>query len=122
MTENKELVTKMVWQVANGEVKSKKAAEICGISYTKFYKRLRSNEEAYKVFRKKVSRRKKPLVNHQYNYEYKRDSDFNYAERLKKVMDEYHGKCKIADKVAQARAMGVSYGRYMAMCAGLGRL
>ena len=38
-------------------------------------------------------------------------------------MNEYHNKCNIADKVAQARALGMSYGYYSALIVnGLGRL
>lgn len=123
MAEDKELLDKMIWKVANGEIKSGEAAEICGMKYPIFYKRLRKNKEAFAVFREKVSKRKKPLVEHQYNNEYKRDSDFNYAERLEKVMAEYHGKCKLADKEKQAKALGMSYGYYSALVInGLGRL
>ena len=123
MPEDKKLVNELVWKVANGEIPSVEAAKQCGLSYQVFYKRLRKNKEAFAVFREKVSKRKKPLVNHQYNNEYKRDSDFNYAERLKKVMNEYHNKCNIADKVAHARALGMSYGYYSALIVnGLGRL
>lgn len=123
MTEDKELLDKMIWKVANGEIKSGEAAEICGMKYPIFYKRLRKNKEAFAVFRAKVSKRKKPLVEHKYNSEYKRDSDFNYAERLEKVMAEYHGKCKLADKEKQAKALGMSYGYYSALVInGLGRL
>ena len=121
MTDDKEL--KLIWAVANGEIPSVEAAKQCGLSYQVFYKRLRKNKEAFATFRVKVSKRKKPLVNHQYNNEYKRDSDFNYMERVKKTMNEYHNKCNIADKVAQARALGMSYGYYSALIVnGLGRL
>lgn len=122
MAEDKELLDKMIWKVANGEIKSGEAAEICGMKYPIFYKRLRKNKEAFAVFREKVSKRKKPLVEHQYNIKFERDSDVSYMERVKKTMNKYHNKCNIADKVAQARAMGVSYGYYVAMSAGLGRL
>ena len=122
MSDNQDKLTEMIWKVANGEIPSKKAAEICGLNYPVFYKRLRKNKEAFKVFRKKVSKRKKPLVEHKYNSNFKRDSDITKMERLKKVMTEYHKKSKIADKVAQAKAMGVSYGYYMAMVSGFGRL
>ena len=123
MPEDKKLVNELVWKVANGEIPSVEAAKQCGLSYQVFYKRLRKNKEAFAVFREKVSKRKRPLVNHQYNYEYKRDSDFNYAERLEKVMAEYHGKCKLADKEIQAKALGMSYGYYSALVInGLGRL
>ena len=122
MPEDKKLVNELVWKVANGEMRSSEAAKQCGLSYQVFYKRLRKNKEAFAMFREKVSKRTRPLVDHKYNYEFKRDSDVSYMERVKKTMDEYHNKCKLADKVAQARAMGVSYGYYVAMSAGLGRL
>lgn len=123
MPEDKNLVNELVWKVANGEIPSVEAAKQCGLSYQVFYKRLRKNKEAFAVFREKVSKRKKPLVEHKYNNEYKRDSDFNYAERLEKVMAEYHGKCKLADKEKQAKALGMSYGYYSALVInGLGRL
>ena len=122
MSDNQDKLTEMIWKVANGEIPSKKAAEICGLNYHVFYKRLRKNVEAYMVFRKKVSKRTKPLVENKYNSKYKRDSDETKALRLKKTMDSYHAKSKIADKVAQAKAKGLSYGYYMAMVNGYGRL
>lgn len=122
MTADRELLNDLIWKVANGEMRSTVAAKKCGLSYQVFYKRLRKNKEAFAVFRDKVSKRKKPLIDNKYNYKYERDSDISYRERVKKVMDEYHDKCRIADKVAQAKAMGVSYGYYIAMSAGIGRL
>lgn len=122
MTADRELLNDLIWKVANGEMRSTVAAKKCGLTYQGFYKHLRKNKEAFAVFRDKVSKRKKPLIDNKYNYKYERDSDISYRERVKKVMDEYHDKCRIADKVAQAKAMGVSYGYYIAMSAGIGRL
>lgn len=122
VTADRELLNELIWKVANGEMRSTVAAKQCGLSYQVFYKRLRKNKEAFALFREKVSKRKKPLVEHQYNIKFERDSDVSYMERVKKTMNEYHNKCNIADKVAQARAMGVSYGYYVAMSTGLGRL
>jgi hypothetical protein len=121
MAEDKELLDKMIWKVANGEIKSGEAAEICGMKYPIFYKRLRKNKEAFAVFREKVSKRKKPLVEHKYNYEYKRDSNITYEERVAKVMADYHDKCKLPDKARKARALGMSYGYYSALVNGLGK-
>jgi hypothetical protein len=121
--EDKNLVNELVWKVANGEIPSVEAAKQCGLSYQVFYKRLRKNKEAFAVFREKVSKRKRPLVEHQYNIKFERDSDVSYMERVKKTMNEYHSKCNIADKVAQARALGMSYGYYSALVVnGLGKL
>ena len=122
MPEDKNLVNELVWKVANGEIPSVEAAKRCGLSYQVFYKRLRKNKDAFAVFRVKVSKRKKPLVDHKYNYEFKRDSDVSYMERVKKTMDEYHNKCKLADKEVQAKSLGMSYGYYSALINGLGRL
>ena len=122
MPEDKNLVNELVWKVANGEIPSVEAAKQCGLSYQVFYKRLRKNKEAFAVFREKVSKRKRPLIDHKYNYEFKRDSDIARAERLEKVMAEYHGKCKLADKEIQAKKLGMSYGQYVAFAEGLGRL
>jgi hypothetical protein len=122
MPEDKNLVNELVWKVANGEIPSVEAAKQCGLSYQVFYKRLRKNREAFAVFREKVSKRKRPLIDHKYNYQFKRDSDDTRAERLAKVMNEYHDKCKLADKEIQAKKLGMSYGQYVAFADGLGRL
>lgn len=122
MPEDKNLVNELVWKVANGEMRSSEAAKQCGLSYQVFYKRLRKNKEAFAVFREKVSKRTRPLVDHKYNYEFKRDSDVSYMERVKKTMNEYHNKCKLADKEVQAKSLGMSYGYYSALINGLGRL
>ena len=122
MPEDKNLVNELVWKVANGEIPSVEAAKQCGLSYQVFYKRLRKNKEAFALFREKVSKRTRPLIDHKYNYEFKRDSDIARAERLEKVMAEYHDKCKLADKEVQAKKLGMSYGQYVAFAEGLGRL
>jgi hypothetical protein len=120
--EDKNLVNELVWKVANGEIPSVEAAKQCGLSYQVFYKRLRKNREAFAVFREKVSKRKRPLVDHKYNYQFKRDSDDTRAERLAKVMNEYYEKCKLADKEIQAKKLGMSYGQYVAFAEGYGRI
>jgi hypothetical protein len=37
-------------------------------------------------------------------------------------MNEYHEKCKLADKEIQAKKLGMSYGQYVAFAEGYGRI
>lgn len=122
--ENEKLLDEMIWACAKGEITVPDAAKKCELSYQQFYKRLRHNAEAYMLFREKVSRRKAPLVadTSRRMYEGARDHDLEYERRLASIMARYRAKSGLALKERLARAMGLTYGYYVAFTDGYCRL
>lgn len=121
MLEKPEEFEKMMWECAKGNISTEDAAKRCGMKRDTFYSWLRKNEEAYQIYKKNSPIRKKSVTPSKRYYA--RECELEQERRAKEVMAEYHDKCKIADKVSRARALGMSYGYYSALVVnGLGKL
>jgi phage antirepressor YoqD-like protein len=113
----------MMWECAKGNISTEDAAKKCGMKLATFYSWLRKDEEAYALFRKNVPNRHKSVMPVDLWRNRMREKELEQKRKAEEVMSKYHAKCKIADKVAQARALGMSYGYYSALIVnGLGRL
>jgi len=119
--EKPEQFEEMMWECAKGNISTEDAAKRCGMKRDTFYSWLRKNEEAYQIYKKNNPIRKKSVTPSKRYYA--REFELEQERRAKEVMAEYHAKCKIADKVSRARALGMSYGYYSALVVnGLGKL
>jgi IS30 family transposase len=95
------------------------AAVQCGVSETKLYREIRSDEEAYAEYKATHSIRmklKSQFPNKARNARrVQKKSELAKENYFKKLMQKYHS-TSIAEKLRKAKEMGLSYGRYIAMC------
>jgi hypothetical protein len=110
---------------SSGRMSLRDAAVQSGVSETKLYREIRSDEKAYARYKATEPIRKK--LKSQFADKLRnakklmRKNELIEENYFKKVMQKYHSK-GIADKLKKAREMGLSYGKYMAMYQGLGRI
>ena len=124
MLETPENFEEMKWACVRGEMTTLDASIQCGMKLSTFYKWLKMDREAYAEFKAHDNERRKLVSKHTDMVANKRSSRRQEREEenhLVEVMKQYHSE-GLQYKLKQARAMGMSYGYYSAMCAGLGRI
>lgn len=108
-----------------GELTTIDAAFECGMSASGFYRRIRADATAYITFLSNTVKRSQLKPLHKSPDENiakcRQKAERKEKEHYEKVMKQYKSK-KIASMEQRAREMGVSYGYYMAMLKGLGRV
>jgi glycerophosphoryl diester phosphodiesterase len=107
-----------------GEMTTLDASVKCGMKLPTFYKRIKQDAEAYKIYKANDDKRRKLVSQCADMDASKRNSRRNELEaenHFAEVMKQYHSE-NLQRKLQNARAMGLSYGYYSAMCAGLGRI
>jgi IS30 family transposase len=104
---------------SSGKMSLRDAAVQCGVSETKLYREIRSDEEAYAEYKATHSIRmklKSQFPNKARNARrVQKKSELAKENYFKKLMQKYHSN-SIAEKLRKAKEMGLSYGRYIAMC------
>jgi IS30 family transposase len=104
---------------SSGRMSLRDAAVQCGVSETKLYREIRSDEEAYAEYKATHSIRmklKSQFPNKARNARrVQKKSELAKENYFKKLMQKYHS-TSIAEKLRKAKEMGLSYGRYMALC------
>ena len=114
----------MKWACVRGEMTTLDASVKCGMKLSTFYKRIKKDAEAYKEYRAHDEERRKLVsqcVSIESSKKNSRRVEREMEEHLAEVMKQYHSN-SLPYKLQNARAMGLSYGYYSAMCAGLGRI
>jgi hypothetical protein len=108
-----------------GELTTIDAAFECGMSASGFYRRIRSDATAYIMFLSNTVKRSQLKPLHKSPDENiakcRQKAERKEKEHYEKVMKQYKSK-KIASMEQRAREMGVSYGYYVAMMKGTGRV
>jgi hypothetical protein len=109
----------------NGDMTMVDAAYECGMSKSHFYTLVRQDKESYLLFLSNTEKRSRLKSQHLdpkvMARKYKRQAENEEENRLKKLMKKYHSKT-LGAKVSLAKQLGISYGKFMAMAQGLGRL
>jgi IS30 family transposase len=104
---------------SSGKMSLRDAAVQSGVSETKLYREIRSDEEAYAEYKATHSIRmklKSQFPNKARNARrVQKKSELAKENYFKKLMQKYHS-TSIAEKLRKAKEMGLSYGRYMALC------
>jgi hypothetical protein len=104
---------------SSGKISLRDAAVQCGVSETKLYREIRSDEKAYAEYKATHGIRMK--LKSQFADEHKnalkvqRKQELAKENHFKMLMQKYHS-TSIAEKIRKAKEMGLSYGRYMALC------
>jgi hypothetical protein len=109
----------------NGEMTTVDAAYECGMSRSAFYKLIWYDKEAYPIFLSNTAKRgnlKSQHVNReQMTKKYMARAEVEEENKFKAIMRKYHS-ATLSAKASLARKLGISYGKFMAMTRGLGRL
>lgn len=109
----------------NGDMTMVDAAYECGMSKSHFYTLVRQDKESYLLFLSNTEKRSR--LKSQYldpkvmARKYKRQAENEEENRLKKLMKKYHSKT-LEMRAKSAKEIGISYGKFMALMRGLGRL
>lgn len=107
-----------------GELTTLDAAVQCGMKLSTFYKYLRLDVNAYAEFKRNTAKRSQLVSKYSDDSDgakRKRRIERYYEQRGETKMKKYHSN-GLQDKLALARASGMSYGQYSAYVAGLGRI
>jgi IS30 family transposase len=103
---------------SSGRMSLRDAAVQCGVSETKLYREIRSDEEAYAEYKATHSIRmklKSQFPNKARNARrVQKKSELAKENYFKKLMQKYHS-TSIAEKLRKAKEMGLSYGMYVAI-------
>ena len=104
-----------------GEITTADGAFECGLSPEYFYAKIKRDAEAYILFLSNMVKRSKlvskhPNVRKQMQKQEKREGEQGHAS-----MKKYESKT-LKENEAKARELGVSYGYYVAMMKGLGKI
>jgi transposase len=116
-----ERLEQLKWACARGEIATRDAAKELGVSLSTFRKRIVKDEACFAEFQQHKFKRA-PAKTKRTFQDMMRDKDLWADKQIKAIMKKYQDKSKLASKAAIARSMGLSYGQYIAMCAGAGRL
>jgi transposase len=112
----------MMWECAKGNISTEDAAKKCGMKLATFYSWLRKDKEAYALFRQNVGNRQKSTVPVDIFDKVEQKRKLMEKRKLQETMKKYGSKSHINIKVQMAKAMGMSYGQYVAFADGLGKL
>ena len=112
----------MKWSCACGEIATNDAAKMCGLARSTFYAWLRQDKEAFAEYQRNNSTRIKPVMSADSWRNRIRTEELETKRRCEDIMATYHKKSKIDVKLKMARALGMSYGQYVAFAEGYGRL
>jgi hypothetical protein len=108
-----------------GKMTTRDAAFECGWKLSTFYKSIKNDKEAYMVFLSNMVWRDRLKTIHtderEMAHRNKRRIEQKEECRLAEVMARYHSKTLEA-KAKVAKQLGISYGKFMALARGLGRL
>jgi transposase len=111
-----------MWECARGNISTEDAAKRCGMKLTTFYSWLRKDKEAYALFRQNVGNRQKSTVPVDIFDKVEQKRKLMEKRKLQETMKKYGSKSHVDLKVKMAKAMGMSYGQYVAFADGLGKL
>jgi transposase len=111
-----------MWECARGNISTEDAAKRCGMKLTTFYSWLRKDKEAYALFRQNVGTRQKSVMPVDLFDKLERKRELLKERKAQETMKKYGSKSHINIKVQMAKAMGMSYGQYVAFADGLGKL
>jgi transposase len=120
--EKPEQFDEMMWECAKGNISTEDAAKKCGMKLETFYSWLRKNNEAYALFRQNVGTRQKSVMPVDLFDKLERKRELLKERKAQETMKKYGSKSHINIKVQMAKAMGMSYGQYVAFADGLGKL
>jgi phage antirepressor YoqD-like protein len=113
----------MMWECARGNISTEDAAKKCGMKLATFYSWLRKDEEAYAVYKKNIRYRKKSVMPTECWRSKNKKDELEMVRHKREVMAEYTKKSQVSLKARLARALGMSYGYYVALVVdGMGRL
>lgn len=104
-----------------GEITTADGAFECGLSVSYFYAKIKRDAEAYLIYLSNMVKRSKLVSKHPDIRKRERKREKRQEDLGKVSMEKYESKT-LKENEAKARELGVSYGYYMAMMKGLGKI
>lgn len=104
-----------------GEITTPDGAFECGLSLSCFYAKIRRDAEAYLIYLSNMVKRSKLVSKHPDVRKKQRRQERIREEKGNASMKKYESKT-LKENEAKARELGVSYGYYVAMMKGLGKI
>ena len=104
-----------------GEITTPDGAFECGLSVSYFYTKIRRDAEAYLIYLSNMVKRSKLVSKHPDIRKRERRREKKQEDLGNASMKKYESKT-LKENEAKARELGVSYGYYVAMMKGLGKI